>query len=119
MRTFAEEAEELRFQDQGDMTIFVRGASVFFSVVFLDEDGEPASPTSARLKISYRVRGSRTAAVTELTMTEGDPNTWEATWDSSPAEPGPIYWWAQSGDPPKSATEGNFVLEANAANPSP
>jgi len=96
-------------------TIVVRGAAVFFSVVFRDADKNPVNPATAQLRIAYAV--AKAATVAELPLVSDGDVTWNATWDSGPADSGMVAWWAQSGDPPKSATQGTLKLEANLANP--
>lgn len=95
--------------------VVVRGAAVYFDVVFKDEDGVPVNPTAAKLRIVYQVQ--KVATPVEINLIDAGSSTWAAIWDSSVADAGPVAWWAQSGDPPKSATQGSFTLQANAANP--
>lgn len=97
------------------MELTVRGAAVFFEVVFKDEDGNPVVPTAAKLRIAYSV--SRALTTVEIALIDAGGGNWTAVWDSGPADAGQVSWWAQSGDPPKSATQGTFTLHANAANP--
>ena len=99
------------------MTTLVRGQTAYVTVVFTDKDGATVSPASASLYVSYCVSGVATtsSAISMSSETDG----WVGSWDTSVADPGIIYWWAQSSDSPKSATEGSFILEANSANPEP
>lgn len=97
------------------MTVAIRGATVFFSVVFYDQNDAPTSPSSASLKLAYKIAGAST--ITTIVLTAGPSNTWTATWDSSVADRGYVDWWAQSTPAPKSALQGNFLLDANDANP--
>jgi hypothetical protein len=49
-------------------------------------------------------------------LTEDD-GVFSAEWDSSPADPGIIYWHVRSTSPEAVAAEGSFRLLANPANP--
>lgn len=97
------------------MISIVRGASVYFDVVFKDEAGNAVNPSAAKLRIVYKVQ--RTLTTAEINLTDATGGHWIAAWDSSPADAGKVSWWAQSGDPPKSATQGEFMLWTNEANP--
>lgn len=97
-------------------TIAVRGAAVYFNVVFKDEAGVTVNPTAAKLRIVYQV--AKVSTPVEINLIDAGSGNWAAIWDSSVADAGSVAWWAQSGDPPKSATQGSFTLQANAANPS-
>jgi hypothetical protein len=97
------------------MDTFVRGAAVFFNVVFKDEDGDTVVPTAAKVRIAYYA--AKVLTTIDIALIDAGSGNWNTAWDSSPADAGQVSWWAQSGDPPKSATQGTFTLHANAANP--
>lgn len=93
---------------------FIRGNDLTFKVAFLDIDGVVTSPSSATLRVHYKVNGASVFA--ELPMIADADSLFSAVWDSSPADPGCIEWHARSSD--GCADEGSFTLLANKANPS-
>jgi len=99
-----------------DRKEIVRGSTVKFSSVFRDEYDKPISPQtgSATLYVNYKVNGVATTAPLGMTLTD---TTWRASWDSSVADAGEVYWHVRSGGTPKSADQGKLVLLTNPANP--
>jgi hypothetical protein len=96
---------------------FVRGATVHVGGTFLNKDGNIANPPSAKLYVSYIENGARTeAAPIDLTINSG---AWSASWDSSVADPGTVYWCVRADGLDKAAGQGEFTLTANPANPAP
>lgn len=94
----------------------VRGASLFVTIVFLDENEQPVGNLSgATLRLAYTVNGARQTQ--EIAMSDGGAGQWLATWDTSPADEGALFWWAHSAGSPKSACQGQLIIEANPANP--
>lgn len=95
----------------------VRGSTVVFAVSFTGADGEPASPSSANLYLSYKLgrgRQSETIAMTE------NAGTWSASWNSEVADAGQLDWHVRSDDiTNKSALEGSLQVLTNRANPAP
>lgn len=92
-----------------------RGASVFFSAAFLDQNGAPITPTGADLHLSYQ---ASLATVNEtVAMDPGAGGTWVAEWDSGVADAGRVWWHIRSTGAGKAVDEGHFELTANNANP--
>ncbi|AHB50315.1 hypothetical protein W911_14290 [Hyphomicrobium nitrativorans NL23] len=90
-----------------------RGALVeFYDCQFRDKDKNPTVPESALLRISYLKRGCK--ACDEIEMI-GSNGLWSATWDSSEADPGNIYWFIESTSPEAKVGQGQFRLVANPA----
>lgn len=94
---------------------FVRGASVNISVQFKDIAGAVITTgiSSANLRLSYRI--NKVSQTEEITLTDAGSGNWTAEWASDAVDQGPVYWWAQSEPPPKSALQGSFTIVANAA----
>lgn len=92
-----------------------RGNTVTFAFTFYDEDGNLASVSSATLQLTYP---GKLYEVTEaLTLTEGDDDAWEATWDSSKSQPGWVKYHAHGiAGSYQYAEDGRFPLRGNAAN---
>lgn len=106
------------------MRITIRRVSVIFDTSFTDDSGDPSTPDSATLTISYPVDcwpldgGDRTKETIDLTQDEADPTIWSGTWDSSVSNPGIIFWMteATTGDVHSAQDEGHFRLRGNLAN---
>lgn len=96
-----------------DRVVCTRGASVHFEIQFKDAGGVTVTPTSAKLRIRYKHK--RTVVIAELDLVDAGGGNWAAEWASDPADPGQVHWWAQSGDPPKSALQGEITVVANEA----
>lgn len=92
---------------------YVRGASVNFTIQFKDADGNTVTPTNATLRIVYK--HNKVDVTVSISLTDAGAGNWSAEWASDPADYGTVYWWAQSGNPPKSALQGEFKILANAA----
>lgn len=99
------------------MSTFTRGATVAISVTFRDAAGAVTHPTAASAYLSFMsVAMVLTSATVTLTKV-GD--NWTATWDSRVAAAGVVHGHIRSATPlPLSASDFNFVLEANPSNPS-
>jgi len=93
----------------------VRGSTMFVDVVFTDKEEQPIDPATAKLRIAYAVNGER--RVNEVELVSGTNHTWSASWDTSPADAGPVFWFAHANGSPTAATEGRVIIEANPANP--
>jgi len=99
------------------MTEVVRGSTVRFSTKFYDPNNVITTPVSANLYVTSFKSG--VLSTDTVVMTDIGSNTWQADWESINSEPGLISWHIRSGGSPKSASEGEFDLLANPANPSP
>jgi hypothetical protein len=95
-------------------TTYVRGQAIDFIANFTDINGQPAIPSSATLAIVCFINGVKTTITAALASST---NGWEYTWDSTPADPGVIEWFARTNGPPYSAVQDQFILQANSANP--
>ena len=99
------------------MKVFTRGAEVAFeNIRFLDEDGALTIPEEACLHIAYPK--NQTTVDVEIALAADEDGLWSAVWDSTPTDPGIIYWHVRSKVPDtgKGAQEGHFRVKANLAN---
>ncbi len=98
---------------------FARGATIRFKTTFKDPDLNVVQPFAGVVRINAPVAGGGTNVV-DIAMTPSDPY-WLAYWDSRNYVPGTVFWSIHSlNDPdgiPNAVADGNFELEANAANP--
>ncbi len=103
-----------------------RGAQIVFAHTFYDANGDVATVSSATLTVVYPNSSSsgdllardpgQQKAFEQIAMTEDvSSNSWKATWDSSVADPGVVYWNIISVNPVLS-DDGSIVLEGNLAN---
>jgi hypothetical protein len=97
------------------MQIIDRGNSILFTATPKDADGNIVTPSSISLSLNYVTATGR--AGTSMVMVNS-AGSWTATWDSSVAEPGIVYWSSRASSP-SGAEDGSFELEANPANPEP
>lgn len=96
------------------MIEIVRGSTVqFFGIQFRDVDKNPTVPESADLRVRYTACGVEKFDDVTLAQSGG---LWSGAWDSSPADPGTIYWFLRSTSPEATAAQGEFRLKANPAN---
>ena len=98
-----------------DVKAIVRGSTLFVFVTFTDQDKQPISPSSAKLRIAYAKNGVRQFA--EADMVEHDDDEWSGSWDTTPADAGPIFSYAHANADPKAAVQGEVMVKANPANP--
>jgi hypothetical protein len=96
-------------------SIVTRGSRVYFTFVFLDENEDVATVTSAKLQLTFA--GREAYETTELTLTETD-GEWKAEWESTPARPGWVEYHAHalSGLDAEMTRDGRFRLRGNRAN---
>lgn len=94
-----------------------RGATIRFTSQFYDAYNHNQTPTEAQVIVSY-VKSDGTPGTATIPMTNTGPNgSWIADWDSRGAAAGIVYWSVETpGSPPVSVEDGQFTLEANAAN---
>ena len=97
------------------MKYIVRGAFVPFSSTFKDVNGNILTPTTATLLVTYNIQGVPTTDTLAM-MAQAD-GSWFAEWNSAYADAGLVQWFIDTGGTASVATEGSFVLKANAANP--
>lgn len=96
------------------MTVFVRGSAITFRATCKDQHGDPITPDSATLHLSYveAATGKRVADSATMDI-EGD--TVSVVWDSSVASDGmPVVWHIRAAPV---AQDGAFTLTAAEANP--
>lgn len=106
----------------------VRGDTIPLTTTFYDVFDRVAQPVGApQVVISYPLAaGGVGSAIIPMTppggtLPSGVVNTngsaWMALWDSRGAGPGVVSWSIETpGSPPVSVEDGQFTLEANAAN---
>ena len=92
--------------------VHTRGQLVTVAATFFDEDGVATTPASPVLHYSYEIDGVATTG--EAAMAENSDGEWEAAIDTAPADDCIVYWTIRATG---IATEGNFRLVANPANP--
>lgn len=94
-----------------------RGATVQFTSTFYDAFNNIANPAAAQVNIAF-TNSSGSATTTLIAMAQNGPSgSWTAQWDSRGASPGIVYYSVETpGSPPVSVEDGQFTLEANAAN---
>jgi hypothetical protein len=97
------------------MEIIDRGNSILFTATPKDALGNIVTPSSMALTLNYVTTTGR--AGTSIVMVNS-AGSWTATWESSVAEPGIVYWSARASSP-SGAEDGSFELDANPANPEP
>lgn len=90
------------------------GNVVKWTANFMDAGGNPAIPDSAAVYLNYPGPSGQLSAVIAMTF-QSPSGPWTATWDSSVANRGIVYWSMRSVGP-ASAEDGQFRLSANPAN---
>ncbi len=96
------------------VTYIVHGNVVEFAVDFLDADDIPVEPDTAFVTVNFLIGEARVNETVELELDESD-GLWRGNWPTDGADPGRVYWSAQSVNP-NSAKDGFFDLTANLAN---
>lgn len=99
------------------MASYIRGEPIKFTATFTDPDNPSTAATGATLRVTYINASNATETETIAMSLVG--SEWVATWDSSVARTGKVYWHAKSTAPFISIEEGEFDLIANRANPAP
>lgn len=96
---------------------FARGATIPFTTTFYDANGNVVTPSDAQVNIAFtNASGVATSALIAMAPAGSGPQ-WTAQWDSRGAAPGIVYYSVETpGSPPVSVEDGQFTLEANAAN---
>lgn len=101
-------------------TIVVRGTTIEFNTLFYTASGTSTNPTTAAIYVNYPVTdgGGVNSTTNAISMTQAG-NTWSASWESSVAKPGPVYWTVVSSGAvsPFTREDGQIKLTANPANP--
>jgi hypothetical protein len=97
--------------------ILARGGTVQFAATFYDANGNVTVPPSAQVNIAFTASsGSPTSVLIAMAQAFGG-QPFIAQWDSRGAAPGIVCWSVETpGSPPVSVEDGQFTLEANAAN---
>jgi hypothetical protein len=101
--------------------VFRRGGTVFWSTTFYDVNNNVVQPDSATISLVFADGTSDTETATVAMTPPSPPATaWTAMWDSRGAlAPQEVTWSIHTGtsDPiPVAVEDGEFRLEANAAN---
>lgn len=97
------------------MTSFVRGSTIFFDADVLDENGDPITPSAAKLYLAYlsAADAERTPQTVDMTV---DGNTVSAEWDSAIAKEGTVRYSIKATGSSKIVQDGEITLTANEAN---
>lgn len=94
----------------------VRGTGLRFTVSFWDALGDLVLSGSAKLDLVFRRRGGGSGSDTIGLIGDGQ-GVWRATWDSSVARAGTVWWSARANDGTTNVVaDGDFNLIANRAN---
>jgi hypothetical protein len=95
-----------------------RGSTIHFAATFTGADGQPATPTSAKVTLKFKpVAGGPGSVSLDLANSSG---VWKASWDSSVAKPGLVAWSVRATDGSEIIVGDDvFTLSANAANAPP
>ncbi len=96
------------------MPSFVRGNALVISATFTPTTGTD-QPTSALARLQF-VDLNGVKQNVSVPMTEGDDNLWTGTWDTSAAGDGTVSWVVYGTGSLEAAAQGQFQIEANAAN---
>jgi hypothetical protein len=102
--------------------IVIRGTTVQFSTNFFDVNGAKVQPDDATINIVYAsvAAGAGQTLSVPMVPPAGSVTTWTALIDTRGwASPQTVFWSIHTGmnDPiPVAAEDGNFNLQANAAN---
>jgi hypothetical protein len=103
----------------GPTPSFFLGGTVFFSVSFLDQNGNPANPISAVVNLVYQAQGGGTKNVSISMSVTGFQ--WAASWVADSEAPvlaavGTVYGSIQSSPLLPAVRDFQFFLSANPAN---
>lgn len=108
-------------------TPIVRKNTVVFSTSFVASNGSTTQPSAANCELSFYTPvqvASLAAGATNVIPTtvaiammyNATNGLWVCTWDSSAAGDGTVEWMIYGYGTLQAASEGCFVIEANAAN---
>jgi hypothetical protein len=100
--------------------IVTRGNVIEFSATFLDENGDPVTPTSASVFVNYRTSETDGTArdTIEIELDEDSDGNFTGSWATEDAAAGRVFWSVRANDP-DAAEDGVIKLRANPANPDP
>lgn len=96
------------------MQKFDRGNEIVLSGTFAPVTGT-AAPTSAEAVLVYADPNGDTTSST-VSMISDANGVWSGRWNSSLCGGGIVEWVMRSDGPVKAATQGKFMIVANAAN---
>ena len=97
------------------MTTFVRKNIAVCTIKFTAADGTTTQPSAAKVVLSYKDHAG--AAQQEvLDITKDSTDVWSVEWDTSAAGHGTVFWMAYGFGTLQAAAQGDFHIEANAAN---
>lgn len=98
------------------ITVTIRGNVVVWTCEFSAPGFPGAEPSSALLRVAYP-SAAPDSGEAEIPLTKGLDGKWTGEWNSSTAAfGGTVSWWVKATGGLIAATEGSFLLKANAAN---
>lgn len=96
---------------------FVRGNAITISATFTATDGSATQPTTVAASMVYKDQSGVTQSVSlALTQALLGSSTWSVNWDSTVAGQGLVQWAVFGTGSLVAAAQGQFNIEANAAN---
>lgn len=96
------------------MQKFDRGNEIVLSGTFTPVSGT-ATPSAAEAVLLYTNPDGDIEAST-ISLTNTGAGIWAGSWDSNLCKGGVVEWVMRSSGPVKAATQGKFMVVANAAN---
>lgn len=97
------------------MAAFIRKNVLVATAVFTAADGSNTQPSSATCIVRYKTAAGPAETSLDMTFNSGT-NNWTANWDSSAALRGVVEWMIYGAGALQAAAQGQFQLDANAAN---
>lgn len=100
--------------------VIVRGNVLTITASPLDKDGNPVAPSAVDLYLTYTSADGIVATVGPTAMSSSNTagTTWSAEFDTSVAQPGPLFGSVRSVNP-SAAVDFKRRLAANPSNPDP
>ncbi|MGZ5552592.1 MAG: hypothetical protein ACXWHF_03025, partial [Chthoniobacterales bacterium] len=99
----------------GLMRKYVRGNLAVIEATFKATDGSNTQPASAWARVSYH-RATDRVKVDEIITLTLSSGVWAGTWDTTPAAPGCVDWYAKGEGSLAAADEGKIEVVAGPAN---
>jgi len=97
------------------MTSIVRKNLIVFTAAFAAADGSNDQPTNAEVVVTYKNR-SGSVSTYAVEMTQPQPGSWSASWDTSNAAPGEIDYTVRCWGGVVGAMDGKLTIKANKSN---